>query len=99
MFALPLAVAVQSLYRDATITSLERDATRIAAFVPDTVADDPDPPKLPSGLSKRITVGIYDLSGDLIWGKGPTRSAVATKATDRGIHEVVEDGDLAVSAP
>jgi signal transduction histidine kinase len=99
MFALPLAVAVQRLYRDETITSLERDATRIAAFVPDTVADDPDPPKLPTGLSKRITVGIYDLSGGLIWGKGPTHSDVATKATDRGIHEAVEDGDLAVSAP
>jgi len=99
MFALPLAVAVQRLYRDETITGLERDATRIAAFVPDTVLTDPHPPKLPTGLSKRINVGIYDLSGDLIWGQGPAHSDVAGKATDRGIHEAVEDGQLAVSAP
>ncbi len=99
LFALPLAVAAQRLYREETITGLERDATRIAAFVPDTVASDPDPPKLPAGLSKRITVGIYDLNGKKIWGQGPAYSDVSTKAVDRGVHEAVEYGNLAVSAP
>ena len=99
LFALPLAVAAQRLYHEETVTSLERDATRIAAFVPDTVANDPDPPKLPFKLSKGVKYGIYDLGGDRIWGDGPAHSPVTTKATDRGVHEAVEGGRLAVSAP
>ncbi|WP_433476343.1 hypothetical protein ACQPZP_04400 [Spirillospora sp. CA-142024] len=41
LFALPLAVAVQRLYRDETVTGLERDATRTAAVVPDDLAQRP----------------------------------------------------------
>lgn len=41
LFALPLAVVLQRLYRDEAVVSLERDATRISAEVPDSIARDP----------------------------------------------------------
>lgn len=99
LFAIPLAVAVQRLYRDEATTRLERDATRIAAAVPDTVSSDPSAPKIPAGLSSRIDVGIYGLDGVRISGVGPDRSEVAADARDGRIHEAVERGSLAVAAP
>lgn len=99
LFAIPLAVAVQRLYREETITQLERDATRIAATVPDTVATDPNPPRIPSGLSRRLQIGVYDLDGNRISGNGPGSSPVARRADDSRIHEAVEGGALAVSTP
>jgi signal transduction histidine kinase len=99
LFAIPLAVAVQRLYRDEATTTLERDATRIAAAVPDTVSSDPSAPKIPAGLSSRIDVGIYGLDGVRISGVGPDRSEVAADARDGRIHEAVERGSLAVAAP
>src|SRR5262245_31889871 len=38
LFAIPLGIALQRLYRDEAIVSLERDATRISAAVPDDIA-------------------------------------------------------------
>jgi hypothetical protein len=35
LFALPLALAVQRLYRTETVTAMERDATRAATVIPD----------------------------------------------------------------
>lgn len=99
LFAIPLAVAVQRLYREEKITQLERDATRIAAIVPDSVATDRNPPRLPSGLVGNLTVGVYDLDGNRLSGRGPSGSEVARRADDGRIHEAVEGGQLAVSAP
>ncbi|MCW2915957.1 MAG: two-component sensor histidine kinase [Actinomycetia bacterium] len=99
LFAIPLAVAVQRLYREEAITTLERDATRIAAVVPDSVVTDPGPVRIPSGLSSRLSVGIYGLGGNHIIGTGPTWSGVAMHARDGRIHEAVEHGALAVAAP
>jgi signal transduction histidine kinase len=99
LFAIPLAVAVQRLYREEAITTLERDATRIAAVVPDTIATDRTPLRIPRGLSSRLTVGIYGLGGDHIVGAGPAWSDVAMRAQDGRSHEAVERGRLAVSTP
>ena len=35
LFALPLGIAVEQLYRTETVTALEQDAARVAAVVPD----------------------------------------------------------------
>jgi signal transduction histidine kinase len=99
LFAIPLGIALQRLYRDEAIKSLERDATRISAAVPDTIARSPKPVTLPTGMSRRLSVGIYDLDGNRVTGRGPRNSPVAGAAGDGRVHEGVENGLLAVSAP
>jgi signal transduction histidine kinase len=99
LFAIPLGVALERLYRDEAVVSLERDATRISAAVPDNIAVHPTPVPLAISMSKRLTVGVYTLDGRRVTGHGPTRSAVAGNAGDGHVHEAVEDGLLTVSAP
>jgi signal transduction histidine kinase len=98
LFALPLAVVVQRLDHSEAVTALERDATRIAAVVPDDEVTRPRPVAEPAGLSSRLTVGIYR-TGRRVAGAGPYDSRVAAAARDGRIHEGVENGDLAVAAP
>lgn len=99
MFAVPLAVAVQRLYRAEATLTLERDANRISAAIPFRVARRPGSVPLPRGTSSRLNVGIYDLTGRRIRGRGPLWSPVAEQASDGGVDEAVEHGMLAVSAP
>jgi signal transduction histidine kinase len=99
LFAIPLAIALQRLYRDEAIVSLERDATRISAAVPDNIARRPKPVPLPTGMSQHLSVGIYKLDGTRVTGRGPRNSRVAEAAGDGRVHEAVESGLLAVSAP
>ncbi|MFI1916196.1 sensor histidine kinase [Nocardia sp. NPDC020380] len=99
LFAVPLAVAVQRMDRAATVTELQRDAVRVAAVVPDTIASDGGPVQLPSGLPAGLTVGVYTATGRLIRESGPATSNSAAAAADGRIHVVVEGPDLAVSAP
>lgn len=99
LLAVPLAVALQRLYRDEAIVALERDATRVSAAVPDGIARHPKPVPLPTGMSRQLSVGIYGLDGHKVSGRGPTWSDVAGDAEDGREHEAVENGLLAVSAP
>jgi signal transduction histidine kinase len=99
LFALPLAVAIQRLYRDEAVVSLERDATRISASVPDDIASRPEPVPLISRVSRRLSVGVYTLQGRRVTGSGPEESPVAGSAADGEVHESVEHGLLTVSAP
>jgi signal transduction histidine kinase len=99
LFALPLAVAMQRLYRDEAVVSLERDATRISAAVPDDIASRPKPVPLISRVSRRLSVGVYTLQGRRVTGRGPEESPVAGSAADGEVHESVEHGLLTVSAP
>jgi signal transduction histidine kinase len=99
LFAIPLAIAVQRLYRDDAVAVLERDATRVAAAAPDDEAQDPHPVRLPTGLRSRLTVGIYRTDGRLLTGVGPARSVPAAAAADGRLHQAVEDRALTVSAP
>jgi signal transduction histidine kinase len=99
LFALPLAVVVQRLDHSEAVTALERDATRIAAVVPDDEVRHPRPVPAPAGLSAHLTVGIYRTGGGRVAGAGPAGSRVAAAARDGRIHEGVENGDLAVAAP
>jgi signal transduction histidine kinase len=99
LFALPLAVVLQRLYRDETIVSLERDATRISAAVPDSIAQHPRTVPLVTHMSRRLSVGVYTLQGRRVTGRGPGDSPVAGRAGDGHVHEAVEHGLLTVSAP
>jgi signal transduction histidine kinase len=99
LFALPLAVAMQRLYRDEAVVSLERDATRISAAVPDDIAIRPKPVPLITRVSRRLSVGVYTLNGRRVAGRGPDDSPVAGRAADGEVHESVEHGLLTVSAP
>lgn len=99
LFAIPLAIALQRLYREEAVVALERDATRVSATVPDSIARHPRPVPLPTGISPRLSVGIYTLDGTRVTGRGPQRSPVAGRAGDGHVHEAVEHGLLAVSAP
>jgi signal transduction histidine kinase len=99
LFAIPLAVVLQRLYRDEAVVTLERDATHVAAVVPDDIARHPRPVPLVPGMSKHLSVGVYTLDGHRVAGHGPHVSPVAERADDEGVHQAVEGGLLAVSAP
>ncbi|MGH3376232.1 MAG: histidine kinase dimerization/phospho-acceptor domain-containing protein [Actinoallomurus sp.] len=99
LFALPLAVVVQRLDHSEAVTALERDATRIAAVVPEDEVTRPGPVDPPAGLAAGLTVGIYRSGGRRVAGAGPGDSPVAAAARDGRVHEGVEGGDLAVAAP
>ncbi|MET8002678.1 sensor histidine kinase [Nonomuraea glycinis] len=97
LFTVPLAFAVNLLYRDEAVAALQRDATWIAATIPDDARGDPARPlRLPVNTSNALAVGIYTPSGARLVGAGPARSHFVTGAKAR---ESVEDGFLTVVAP
>src|SRR5580692_4900852 len=75
IFALPLAVAVQRLYRTETVTALQRDAARAAAVVPDTITG--GPVSVPRQSSSQPVIGVYDMAGRRVAGSGPALSVLA----------------------
>ncbi len=96
LFALPLAVAVQRLYRSEAIATLQEKAARAAVMVPDN---------LPTTAGQQLAeiaslsgVGVYDVAGHRVAGAGPDRSALATGGTAQS-RVGVEGSDLAVIAP
>jgi signal transduction histidine kinase len=97
LFALPLGLAVQRLYRSETVTTLGRDATRAAVLVPDSITG--SPVSLPPGLSPNESVGVYDMAGQRIAGSGPARSALAASGAKAQVRDAVEGAALAVIAP
>jgi signal transduction histidine kinase len=96
LFALPLAVAVQRLYRSEAIGTLQEKAARAAVMVPDNLPTAPSQ-QLPD-LGLLSGVGVYDVAGHRLAGVGPDRSALATGKTAQS-RVGVEGGDLAVIAP
>jgi signal transduction histidine kinase len=96
LFALPLAVAVQDLYKSQAITALQEKAARAAVMVPDNLS-------IPSGQDLTDTsslsgVGVYDMKGHLLAGDGPQWSGLASSGVARS-RVGVEGGYLAVIAP
>lgn len=96
VFALPLAIAVQQLYRTETVTVLQRDAARVAAVVPDAIPAAAI--SLPRGASSSASIGVYDTAGHRIAGTGPAWSALATGDRTQ-VRDAVEGVDLAIFAP
>jgi signal transduction histidine kinase len=97
LFALPLSVAVQRLYRTEAVTALQRDAARAAAVVPDTIPG--GPVSLPRQSPSQPVIGVYDTAGRRVAGAGPARSALAANGRKSQVRDAVERGDLAVIAP
>ena len=99
VFAAPLAFAVRQLYRNEELTSLQRDAVRIAAIVPDATADAArELPQRPLGMPADVSFGVYDASGRRLAGAGPDRSSLAALAADGRTHGAIENG-FSASAP
>ena len=97
LFALPLGVAVQRLYRSEAVTALQRDAARAAAVVPDTIPG--GPVNLPRQSSSQPVIGVYDMAGQRVAGSGPARSVLAVSGPKAQVRDAVEGGDLAVITP
>jgi signal transduction histidine kinase len=100
VFALPLGIAVQRLYRAEAVSALQADASRVAASLPDTLAGD-----LLSASGRRLlaavaptSIGVYDVTGRRIAGAGPVRSSVASSGATQ-VRSVVEGTDLVALAP
>ncbi|MFI6599302.1 ATP-binding protein [Nonomuraea sp. NPDC050536] len=100
LFGVPLAYAVNLLFRNEAVTGLQRDAGWIAATIPDDAAPDSGVPlKLPADFSDELTVGVYTTAGARVAGAGPAVSRVSAASRDGRTHEAVQDEYLAVSAP
>jgi signal transduction histidine kinase len=99
LFAVPLGVVISNLYEGEAVTALQRDATRVAAVVPDTIAADRGPVRLPRDLPADLTVGVYTVQGRLIVEQGPADSALAATAADGRVHVAREGTALAVAVP
>ncbi|MCU1675249.1 MAG: two-component sensor histidine kinase [Frankiales bacterium] len=99
VFAAPLAYAVHQLYRNEELATLQRDAVRIAAIVPDTPEEAlrQIPPR-PAELSDDVRFGVYDVTGKRLGGDGPELSALAASAADGQVHSSISGG-YSVSAP
>jgi signal transduction histidine kinase len=97
LFALPLGIAVQRLYRTEAVTALQRDAARAAAVVPDTIPG--GLVSLPRPSPSQPVIGVYDTAGRRVAGSGPARSALAASGQKTQVRDAVEGGDLAVIAP
>src|ERR1700730_18568794 len=101
VFALPLGIAVQRLYRAEAVSALQEDATRVAASVPDTLTGDSL-----SASGKRLlatvastSIGVYDMAGHRIAGAGPTRSGLAERFGAAQVRSGIDGSDLVVIAP
>jgi signal transduction histidine kinase len=97
LFALPLGIAVQRLYRTETVTALQQEAARVAAVVPDGLPG--GPVRLPPTAMSPGRVGVYDTTGRRMAGSGPDLSALAANGGTTRVRAGLEGIDLAVIAP
>jgi signal transduction histidine kinase len=99
LFAVPLGYALTEGYHNEAVTTLQQDATRVAATISDSFGSDGSTAPLPPDLPRSVTVGVYRADGTRLAHGGPVRSAVAASAVDGHLHDGVENGALAVAAP
>jgi signal transduction histidine kinase len=97
LFALPLGIAVQRLYRAETVTALQQEAGRIAAVVPDGIPG--GTVRMPATAMQLGRVGVYDTAGRRVAGSGPGLSALAANGGATRVRVGLEGIDLAVTAP
>ncbi|MDT7537376.1 MAG: hypothetical protein QOI82_961 [Actinomycetota bacterium] len=97
LFGIPLAVVIDRLIASQAVTGLQRDATRGVAAVPDNTVEAGQVIAPPSRGD--IQLGVYDLHGRLIAGRGPARSALAAQVADGREHSGRDGPDLAVAVP
>jgi signal transduction histidine kinase len=98
LFGIPLGVAVERLISSQALASLQRDATRALAAVPDNTVETGTSVPVPAGTHD-THIGVYDAAGDRVSGVGPTHSALAAQITDGREHDGNDSGELSVVVP
>jgi signal transduction histidine kinase len=97
LFALPLALLVPRTYRDEELLRLQRDTFSATRSI-DVSPESGDPIELPRSSD---VLGVYDLAGRLVSGRGPARadSVVAAALRTGAPAEAAADGQLMVAVP
>ena len=98
LFGVPLAVVISRLIESQALTSLQRDATRTVAVVPDNTVEAGSVLKVPHGTGES-RLGVYDAAGRRIAGIGPARSPLAARVADGKEHDGHDLGELTVAVP
>lgn len=98
LFGVPLAIVMSRLIESQARTSLQRDATRTVAVVPDNTLEADKALNVPKGTGD-TRLGVYDAAGQLVAGVGPKRSPLAARVADGKEHDGRDLGDLAVAVP
>jgi signal transduction histidine kinase len=99
LFGLPLALAVQHLYRSEAVVRLEREATRATAAVPDSFGTPGDRVELPA-TGGGMRLALYRRDGRLVAGDGPARMDQVVGAAMGGrVAERTGGADLLVAVP
>ncbi|MCZ4102197.1 HAMP domain-containing histidine kinase [Streptomyces sp. So13.3] len=99
VFTVPLAIAVDRIYRDGAVACLERDAIWAAASLSGGTGGAPDRLVTLHPPSHGVHVGVYSPLGRRVHGSGPALSPGAASSRDGSLHRGVEGGNLAVFAP
>jgi signal transduction histidine kinase len=99
LFGVPLAIAVDHRNQADAVVELERLATTAAAQVPINFAMTHDPIELPS-TEDGGRLAIYDSTGRLVAGQGPTDAGPIVRATvDGRTHDGTDADERVVAVP
>jgi signal transduction histidine kinase len=99
LFGVPLAIVVQRFVDDDAALRVERAAVLASRQVPADFATSNDPVELPTN-SDGIVLALYDNTGTLIAGSGPTvADAATTEALGNRIADVELSGARVVAVP
>jgi len=90
LFALPLALAIRTVYTEEAATALQREAGRIVALVPDEQLTQPDRIRQPDDRAESL--GVYDPTGRRVSGTGPEVSRQAAAAVASGVATTGREG-------
>jgi signal transduction histidine kinase len=100
LFAFPLAVAAERLFREQTFDRLARDASRAAGEIPVEGISGNVPVRLLKPLDKHTQLGLYNRQGKLVAGSGPAVDPAAGQVASTPVsqrHHV--GGELVVTVP
>lgn len=90
LFGAPLAMVVGRLLDEGATLRVEREAVLASRVVPADFATSGDPVELP-GSSDGVVFGVYDTTGDLVAGSGPS---TADQVTARALRNEVADTEV-----
>lgn len=98
LFGVPLALVLDRLLSSEAVTSLQRDATKAVAAVPDNMLETGQVVHLPKGAAG-THLAVYNAKGERVLGLGPSRSRLAAAAADGREHDGRDGPDVAVVIP
>lgn len=98
LFGLPLAVVLDRLIEGRALATLQSEATRAVAAVPDNVLQAGTAVQAPAATGNAM-IGIYDEHGLRVAGDGPLHSSLAGRIADGREHDGLDAGSLSVVAP